>query len=215
MWPTGVRNAKLPLREPVALGRPREPVDTVRTRPASGRALAAIRLLLLAAGVLVLVMACTGPGAQAAGRSQQQQALDKSVAYSKCMRSHGVPNYPDPTISRDGSVSLGIGPNTGINPNSPQFQTAQQDCRKLRPGPGSMTPQELAQFKQGELKIAECMRAHGITNFPDPNSQGWIVLTGTGINTDSPQVQSALKACRKNGHGLMMENGAPPGGASS
>jgi hypothetical protein len=126
------------------------------------------------------------------------------------MRSHGVPNFPDPTTS-GGRVDLNIDPNT-FHPDSPQFRTAQQDCRKLRPGPGSMTTQQLAQFKQGELKIAECMRAHGIANFPDPNSDGWVVLTGTGIESDSPQVQSALNACRKNGQGLMMTN-APPGAA--
>jgi len=174
---------------------------------------AAIRLLLLAAGGLVLVTACAQPGAEAAGQSQQQQTLSKLVAYSRCMRSHGVPNFPDPSTS-GGRVDLRIDPNTGVDPNSPQFRTAQQDCRKLRPGPGSMTPQQLAQFEQGELKIVECVRAHGITNFPEPNSQGWVDLTGTGIEADSAQVQSALNACRKNGQGLMMENGAPPGGAS-
>jgi len=211
VWPSGVLHGDLLALEFVAFGRPREPADTVRTCRASGRPGAAIRQQLLVAGVLVLVTACTGQGAQAAGQSQQQQALDKTVAYSKCMRSHGVPNFPYPKTS-GGGVSLAIGPNTGVNPNSPPFRKAQQYCRKLLPGPASMTPQQLTQFKQGELKIAECVRAHGISNFPDPDGQGWIVLTGTGIDDHSPQVQSALNACRKNGQGLMMTN-APSGAA--
>ncbi len=59
------------------------------------------------------------------------------------MRSHGVPSYPDPTKGNGGGVSLSIGggPHSGLDPNSPIFQRAQQACSKLPgapPPPGSV-----------------------------------------------------------------------------
>jgi hypothetical protein len=48
------------------------------------------------------------------------------------------------------------------------------------------------------LKFAECMRAHGVPNFPDPNSQGAIqVGPSSGIDKGSPKFQAALQACQK------------------
>jgi hypothetical protein len=50
----------------------------------------------------------------------------------------------------------------------------------------------------GALKYSQCMRSHGVVNFPDPNSGGGINLSsGTGIDPDSPQFQAAGKACRQ------------------
>jgi len=60
-----------------------------------------------------------------------RQGLDNALKYSACMRSHGVPRFPDPT-SGGGFTLAG----TGIDPNSPQFQAAQQVCGKVVPGYG-------------------------------------------------------------------------------
>jgi hypothetical protein len=45
------------------------------------------------------------------------------------MRSHGVPNFPDPQFETGPGGGVGIrlgGP--GVNPNSPAFQTAEKAC---------------------------------------------------------------------------------------
>ena len=65
--------------------------------------------------------------------AQQAQMKTKMLAYSACMRSHGLPNFPDPTFS-SGHVSLAIRSGTGIDPSSPQFQAAQSACRSDLPG---------------------------------------------------------------------------------
>jgi len=67
--------------------------------------------------------------------SAQEQAREKAraLAFSACMRSHGVPNFPDPTFSPDGGTTMKVGPGMG-NPNSPQFRKAQQACQKIAPG---------------------------------------------------------------------------------
>jgi hypothetical protein len=59
---------------------------------------------------------------------EQQQALK----FSQCMRSHGVPKFPDPNFSANGGTLLKIGKD--VNPDSPPFQAAQKACRKLVPG---------------------------------------------------------------------------------
>jgi hypothetical protein len=44
------------------------------------------------------------------------------------------------------------------------------------------------------LTYAQCMRAHGVLNFPDPTGTGQFVLTG--IDTHSAQFQAAVAACK-------------------
>jgi hypothetical protein len=70
--------------------------------------------------------------------AQTAKIKAQALAMSRCMRSHGVPNFPDPTFQTgpNGGVGLGIriGQNSGINPNSPQFQAAQKDCGSILGG---------------------------------------------------------------------------------
>lgn len=47
------------------------------------------------------------------------------------------------------------------------------------------------------LKFSSCMRAHGVTNFPDPSAGGGLELNGSGVNPQSPTFQSAQTACAK------------------
>ena len=68
--------------------------------------------------------------------SQQRALTMQALKFTACMRAHGYPNFPDPVI-RHGSVQYQVGPPMGIDPHSPQFQSAQQLCQKLDPLPGS------------------------------------------------------------------------------
>jgi hypothetical protein len=120
----------------------------------------------------------------------------KSLKYAQCMRTHGVPNFPDPTA--DGSFSL-----TGINPRSQQVQNAQNICGKLLSlGRQTPSPAQQAQALASALKFSQCMRSHGVTNFPDPQSSGGgirISLKASasgGLDPSSPIFQAAQKACR-------------------
>jgi hypothetical protein len=66
-------------------------------------------------------------------QQQQAQALPELLKYSPCMRSHGVPNFPDLGQS---NPSPPPGSGAGLNPNSPQFQAAATACQHLLP-PGA------------------------------------------------------------------------------
>lgn len=73
------------------------------------------------------VQACQhlmGPGGVSSGGSNNTQLL----AFSHCMQTHGVPQFPDPTASG------GIGLPQGVDPNSQQFQKAWQECQSKLPG---------------------------------------------------------------------------------
>lgn len=59
------------------------------------------------------------------------------------------------------------------------------------------------------LKFAQCMRSHGVTNFPDPSPGGGIHLDkSSGIDPSSPVFQRAQKACAGKGLGPLAQGPA-------
>jgi hypothetical protein len=159
-----------------------------------------LSIVFAAAGCAVSVAACgsSSKPSHATGRASSGQF----VAFSACMRSHGVPSFPDP--SPGGGIR--ITPSSGVNPRSPAFQAAQQACQKLLPGggPGHASPSEELKM----LALAECMRRHGLTTFPDPTIasggvptgpaiviNGYEFKLGPGLDPQSPAFQRAMTAC--------------------
>jgi hypothetical protein len=66
--------------------------------------------------------------------AQQQQALRGALKFAACMRAHGLPDFPDPVVPKGGGVVFR--PPKGMSPDSPQFRSAQQACRRFLPGGG-------------------------------------------------------------------------------
>lgn len=168
------------------------PGRTRRRLPRLG--LAALLLLLLTAGTLVA--ACGGdPSPSHSGTGGGSSSSNQSgIKFAACMRSHGVSNFPDNAITvSNGKVTMDVPAN--LDPNSPQFQTAEQACRQDLPGSGSGSASN--SNTQQVIKFSSCMRSHGVTKFPEPNSQGRELITGgSGVDPNSPQFKSAEQACR-------------------
>jgi hypothetical protein len=103
----------------------------------------------------------------ACGSSDKPKAHDAASAqalkFSNCMRAHGVSNFPDPGAG--GGIKLV--PGSGLDPQSPSFQSAQRACSKYAPGPAA-APKMSASERRKAVKFAECMRANGEPDFPDP-----------------------------------------------
>lgn len=142
-----------------------------------------------------------GGGSNGPSASRYQQALK----FADCMRDHGVPSFPDPNSSGNFAYNG--------NTNSQQFVAAENDCKSLAPAPPSSS-QQAQSFSQA-LKFAQCMRAHGLPNFPDPTkgSNGTISESvGSNVgNPSSPQYQRANQACRAEYSG---PGGNPPTGSA-
>jgi hypothetical protein len=145
----------------------------------------------------VTVAGCSGgstvPTVGSAGGSASTGAslLADAVAYSQCIRRHGVSNFPDPVQTPDGGYGYRT---TGIDPNSAVFQGALQACRAL-PSPWNSTAQLSPAQQQAWLNWAKCIRVHGLPNFPDPTFSGSEVHE-SGAASNSPQLQSAMDACK-------------------
>jgi hypothetical protein len=67
---------------------------------------------------------------------QAHRLIQPQFAESKCMRAHGVPNFPDPTFGHGGDVGVILG--SGENPDSPAIQNALKAYARVgTPIPGS------------------------------------------------------------------------------
>jgi hypothetical protein len=113
------------------------------------------------------------------------------------MRTHGVSGFPEPIALRNGKPVFPVRNGSGVNQNSPQFVRANQACRSLLSNLGGAQP-ITAQDQVDYLKAAQCMRAHGVLEFPDPVFAGGGVHfpVPVSLNTHTPQVQRAVAICR-------------------
>ena len=125
------------------------------------------------------------------------------------MRANGVPVFPDPSAGG----GFQFQPGSGVDPSSPAFEAAQAACRKFLPtgglAPGTATHPS-AQWLAHMVKVSECMRRHGISDFPDPTTtvpskfpangvisdiEGVILVFPATIDTQSALLVRAAKAC--------------------
>lgn len=133
-----------------------------------------------AAVLLLLASACAG---QASPQPSPSTSAGSYVAYSVCMRSHGISNFPDPdpqhpeaVVGKESAQQLGVSP--------PVYDSAQNACARLIPLPSGDTPEQqqetqcaetgncsqavVQQWMTGLRKLAQCLRTHGEPNWPDP-----------------------------------------------
>jgi hypothetical protein len=162
------------------------------------------------AGTAVLAAACGGSAAAAGPRTFRGGSYEQALAYTKCMRARGVPDFPDPSPQGNFSTSQV----QLIAQSVLQARQANLACRGLLANGGFQgSATELQQQEERlmtlNLRYAVCMRAHGFPDFPDPEKGpgGYGVLfpvsPGTGFDPSSPQYQAADKACKhvRNGSG--------------
>jgi hypothetical protein len=172
------------------------------------------RLALAAAAIVAatVIAACgsnsphSSSSSRSGGRLTYAQAQQDAVNFAGCMRSHGVPDLPDPTTSpHDFKASL--------DPNSPQaqspaFHSAVTACQHFVPRgrqPNQSATRSPAQVA-AMLAFARCIRSHGFPNFPDPTSGGNVtheMLANAGISLQQPAVLRAGDTCVSVTHGLL------------
>jgi hypothetical protein len=128
------------------------------------------------------------------GHLTDAQAQQDAVRFAGCMRSHGVPSFPDPTSPHEFKSSL------ASNQQSPAFQSAETACQHLLPGGGPPSHSAAPSHAQtvALLAFARCLRSHGFPDFPDPTSSGQLtpeMVAQAGINLHQPALLHAGDAC--------------------
>ncbi|MGH3125744.1 MAG: hypothetical protein ACRDND_32610 [Streptosporangiaceae bacterium] len=167
-----------------------------RARPRPARTAAAI---IAITALALLTAACGGspsstggsPGAAGSANSQ------KILAFSHCIRSHGVPDFPDPNSS-------GVLPKSQVAQlaaSSPQFPAAHGACEHLLPNGGQPTQAQAQQAWNDMRSFARCMRSHGVPNWPDPartsqqDQRPFFYVPGS-IDPNAPQITTKIRACQ-------------------
>jgi len=135
-------------------------------------------VLALTAGVVLLAAACGGSssstgsgdsanagGANAGGSVGGAGSATQLLPFARCMRSHGVPNFPDPSSNGKFPTAQQLGV------SSSQYQAAEGSCQSLLPsGTNDQYPAaEIPVLLDGMRKFSQCMRSHGVPNWPDPS----------------------------------------------
>jgi hypothetical protein len=64
--------------------------------------------------------------------AQKKEFQDAALAHARCMREHGI-DFPDPTFDENGGAQVRIGRGSGIDPESPKFKAAQEECESKLP----------------------------------------------------------------------------------
>jgi hypothetical protein len=173
--------------------------NSIHSRRQAGARSAAVVAALAGAALLA---ACGGSPPPAPDASPGQPTLQQVDTFARCMRSHGITNF---YLSRPGSAAqngelpigfLPYGVVVGVDPRSPQYQSASGACGHLLPG--NVAPPVTAAQLRGMDRTAACMRAHGFPDYPDPVVQNGHLAPSslpTGIDMNSPQFVAAVKTC--------------------
>jgi hypothetical protein len=154
--------------------------------------LAALALIALAA----LISGCGSSAPTETGSGSGSDPADanaqKGVKFAECMRSNGVSRFPDPNASGKLTIDA-VANGSGLNTSTPVFKQAISACKNLEPA-GFTGSKRSSQQQQAGLKFAQCIRANGVPDFPDPLPNGPLVDTNRIPSAAQPGGMSALHA---------------------
>lgn len=158
-----------------------------------------LRPLAIPAIVVLVGAGCSSPsagsGAGASGATNHGQA----VKFAECMRTNGVSGFPDPDASGKLTIDQ-VANGSGLNPNAPAFKQALAACKGLEPGE-FMGPQRTPQQQANALRFAQCIRANGVPDFPDPTPNGPLVDTNripsAADHAGRSILNAAMRKCRE------------------
>ena len=153
---------------------------------------------------LILISVCAATAAGCGGGSAGQHASGPAASgteqamtvmrdLARCIRSHGMPGWPDPVLNP-------LTNQPDFPPGAPRVPpNIQQACQSIasRLPPQAQTSQPpTAASMQALLRFARCMRSHGVVGWPDPNTLGEFPMTQQmSAQFKGPADQSAVRTC--------------------
>lgn len=112
----------------------------------------------------------TAAHARTAGHTSTLTPRQKAVKFTECIRANGVGDFPDPDAS-------GQFPSYGVSVAPAVWTKAVAACKSVQP-PGTLSAKLTPAQESAALKFAQCVRANGVPDFPDPvNGQPLIDTT--------------------------------------
>src|SRR3954469_15381100 len=122
------------------------------------------RLVALALAGVMLSAGCGSPAASATPSAtrpadKKLRARDKGVKFADCIRGHGVSDFPDPDEKNQFEYGVSVTPAV--------WKRATTACKDLQP-PGTLSSKRTPKQQSASLRFAQCIREHGVKDFPDP-----------------------------------------------
>jgi hypothetical protein len=141
--------------------------------------------------------ATASAGSGSGSGTKHVSAHEKAVKFAECMRNNGVSQFPDPDSS--GKLTIdGVVNGSSIDPNGAAWKQAIKICKDLEP-PGFAGSKATPAQQTARLAFAQCMRDHGVKDFPDPTRDGALIDTNripsTATNGGMSILQAAMQKC--------------------
>jgi hypothetical protein len=205
------------------------PVASGRWRPSpAARRTAAV---LITTTTLALLVAACGASKTASGTSGSTSTatatISQAVTFTRCMRSHGVSNYPDPNARNSGPGTNGL-PKVNLQAlgvSSSLVDRAEGACQRVLPDGAQLSRHASRSILDRLVAFGRCMRFHGVSNWPDPTRtlgnfpgsprygfdlQGIQGLEAGASGSFGPRINTAIGHCLRLQH---LTNSQVPWGA--
>lgn len=158
------------------------------------------RRLLTALALVVAVALLSGCGSSAPAETASGGAnasAQTGVKFAECMRRNGISQFPDPSAGKLTIDAVANG--SSVDPNTPAFTQAISACKGLEPA-GFMGSKRSSQQQQAGLRFAQCIRANGVSDFPDPSPNGPLIDTNripsAATSSGMSILHAAMQKCR-------------------
>ena len=130
-------------------------------------------------------------GNSATGGKKKLTARDKAVKFAECIRAHGVSDFPDPNANNDFDYGVSVTPTV--------WRRATTACKDLQP-PGTLSAKRTPKQQSASLRFAQCIRANGVKDFPDPVNGEPVINTYKIPSSNQPGgmtiLNAAVQKCR-------------------
>jgi hypothetical protein len=124
-------------------------------------------------------------GSSGTGGNKKLTARDKAVKFSECIRAHGVGDFPDPDEKNQYQYGVSVTPAV--------WTRATTACKDLQP-PGTLSGKRTPKQQSAGLRFAQCVRDHGVKDFPDPVNGEPLINTYKIPSSNKPGGMAILNA---------------------
>jgi hypothetical protein len=127
---------------------------------------------------------------------------EKAVKFAECMRANGVPHFPDPDPDGDS--------NFGVDVTREVWLKAVDACKALKP-PGALSSKRTSKEQSASLRFAQCVRNHGVKDFPDPVNGEPLIDTYKIPSSNKPGGMTILNAATHGCGGILKRSAGGQG----